>query len=305
MIVHRQLRKDLVRISNPYVLHTELAEETGIEEVDDFLYCLVNVLQLGVGDFLRSVFLIGSYAHGGHAPGSDLDCCFIWKQGADRDVIRKGSSLVAHLNRISRHTVDPMYDATETPFYDSALHDDPAVGNCPCGPILKLAVREHSLLLWGQDIRPRIAVSPGPAMLDDALAAPLNWIRQTHFGSMDAAIVYPLADPAPETEDLGYGDLDKAAVRVLHIARVLAFLETGEFLFDKRQVPEAYGKHVGGPWSEWIRDVFNARQGAASRKQARAAHLSACRRLTAFQNHFLETLAAKGLEPGRFLRQEG
>lgn len=270
-------------------------ERTGIEEVDEFLRSLVNIFQIAVGQSLRSVYLIGSYACGAPAPDSDLDCCFIWAEGTDRSEIYKGSALEQHVNRISQHTVDPLYNATETPFYDPDSHEDTTVGY-PCGPVLKLSVRDHSLLLWGQDIRPRIRAACGRAMLNDVLVAPLNWIRQTHFGSMDAAIVPPLAEPSAEGEDLGFGDLHKVGIRVLHIARALVFLETGEFLFDKRHVPSAYEEHVGGRWAGMIADVFNARQGNVPPEKAHAVHRSACRQLTAFENYFLETLTAKGIE---------
>lgn len=95
----------------------------------------------------------------------------------------------------------------------------------PCGPILRLAVKENSLLLCREDIRPRIARGLPADKLRDVLAAPLNWIRQTHSRQPSAAavvsaeVIYPLTDPCPERDDLGLGDLHRLTIHVLHIAR--------------------------------------------------------------------------------------
>ncbi len=52
------------RITNPYILSDELVEETGIAALDDFLYGLINILQISHREHLRAILLIGSYVHG-------------------------------------------------------------------------------------------------------------------------------------------------------------------------------------------------------------------------------------------------
>ena len=71
--------------NGPETRQIQPTEPTGIEEVDEFLRSLVNIFQIAVGQSLRSVYLIGSYACGAPAPDSDLDCCFIWAEGTDRN----------------------------------------------------------------------------------------------------------------------------------------------------------------------------------------------------------------------------
>ena len=279
-----------MRCTNSYALKTELVESSGVADVDDFLFAMVNILALGVGERLRSIFLIGSYADGSYAPGSDIDCCFIWKAGTDEATIRRGTSLRDHLCAAAGRWVDPMWNGTERPFYDERTVE------FPCGPILRTAVRERSRLLWGDDIRSRIPPPRQEDMLADVLAAPLNWIRQYHYGSLDAPISHPLTDPAPDRPDRGYSKPHKMPLFAIHIARALVFLETGEFLFDKRLVPDALAATGSAEWAGRLRDLANARYQALSDAERGQQCLKTCKWITAFQNRFLEVLMARGID---------
>ena len=273
---------------DPYIIDVPLVQETGIPEIDKVLRCLVNVLYVGVGPSLRSIFLIGSYTDGSYVADSDLDCCLLWKDEADADSRRRGASFVTHLRQTLHPTIDPMYDGSETPFYDSSIFCDDIFGmNDPCGPILKSAVKQRSLLLWGDDIRPRIAESGNEEMVKDVVTPAVNWIKQAHYGSLDAKISYPLSDPSPDKEDLGYGDLQRVTYFVIHIARSLIYLKSGEFVCSKSEVADRFEASVGGEWNRLVRQVCNARYGALSDEEAREVHLSACHQLTAFQNFLL------------------
>lgn len=86
-------------VASNCVTTTELVEATGVPAVDDALYSLVKPLSLGVGDSLRAVFLLGSYADGSNAPDSDLDLCLLLKEGTWAQVRRRAASLVARLSR--------------------------------------------------------------------------------------------------------------------------------------------------------------------------------------------------------------
>ena len=290
-----------LRIANPYVVQDDLVETTGAQAVDEFLFSLVNVLQISSGEFLRAIVLIGSYAHGGYAPDSDIDLCLVWKAESTPEHWRRGFSLMEHLNRGRGYVLDPMWNQPETPLYDpAATAFEFAVGShqvkVDCGPLLKFAMRDDSLLLWGEDVRPRMQppTSKEP-ILRDALSAPLCWIRNKHYGSLNAQICLPLRDPAPEKEDRGYGDLKDVAIFVLHIARALVFLKTGEFLFDKRGVPDAFEQHCANAWAPIVRGIQEARQGQLLEPERGKAYHAACQGLTSFQNHFLGVLADRGV----------
>ena len=292
------------RITNPYVLTCELKEPTGVEDVDDFLYTVVNLLQIGVGDFLRAMFVIGSYAHGGYRPDSDIDACFLWKDGVDLgDNRRKAFSIISHVVRCSKHWIDPMWNDVERPFYDAADFGDP--DRQPCGPIMRLAVKQHSRLLCGEDVRPQIALGREEDMLTDVLLAALTWIRKTHgLESTDsrkavAKIPLPLTVPSPEADDRGFGDLHRVTARVAHLARAWVFAETGKFLLCKPEIAPAFERHVGGPWAEFVREVHTAACEDASPETGERVHQAACRAMTGFENAFLTMLIDRGIDVHR------
>lgn len=277
-------------MASNYVIKTELVEATRIPEVDDALYSLVNILSLGAGESLRSIFLIGSYVNGSYTADSDVDLCLVLKDGAVEPMRRRVASLAAHVSRTQRLVFDPMYNGTEAPLYDSAKFTDDSWGanGYPCGPVLKLAIRSHSLLMWGEDIRSRIALSGPQEMLADVLAPSLIRIRQERNLPPDSKIPFPLSDPAPGKADMGYGDLKRVSALVLHIARAMVFLRTGEFLFDKRQIPDAFAKHIGEPWIGLVREIARARQGNLSQSESKDLHQYACKNMVAFEACFLE-----------------
>jgi len=139
-------------------------------------------------------------------------------------------------------------------------------------------------------------------MLEHVLGAPFCWIKQAHCHPTDGShpleckIVLPLTDPEPEREDRGYGDIHQVALRIIHFARAMVFLETGEFLFNKMRVPDAYDRHVGGPWSDLVTGVFEARYGSISEDERVQLLSRIYPDVTAFGSYFLERLIAKGVD---------
>lgn len=294
-------RAEAIHDKFPRVTATDLIESTGYEQLDNLLFCLANTLGIAVGDSLRAFFVIGSYAHGGVAPDSDIDYCLVWKDGTDDECRRKGLGVIAHLSHLAGRNLDPMYNYVERPFYDPTDHAD-EYDRFYCGPVLKLAVKEHSRLLRGEDIRPRIASSHPEDMLQHVLGAPFCWIKQAHCRPTDGRsppeckIVRPLTDPQPESEDRGYGGIHEVALRVMHCARALVFLETGEFLFNKTRVPAAYDRYIGGLWAGLVDEVFDLRYGCISDDERNRRLAGVYPDITALGNYFLERLVARGVD---------
>jgi hypothetical protein len=162
-------------------------------------------------------------------------------------------------------------------------------------------VKEHSLLLWGEDIRPRIQlVQNREELLRDVLAPALNWIRGIHYAKPDASsaldeeIRFPLSDPAPERPDRGYGDFMHASLLVLHIARALVFLKCGQLVLNQMDVADAFAQHVGGQWAELVREVAEAHAGQLPKARQRQVYLRACPELTGFGNYLLKQMGHAG-----------
>lgn len=282
------------RIPNPYLLAEEMLTETGVAAVDEFLFSLTNILQVSLASHLRAIYLIGSYVEGDARPDSDIDLCLLWKTGEDWQMLsRKAWTLIWLCTRGSGFEVDPMWNHLETPFYSSTDLGDPAY--MPCGPIIRNALKEHSRLLWGEDIRPQIAPGNLVQMQNDVLMPPINWMRRMiHHPGEGVRITIPLTAPNPAAEHLGYCDQHKLIIYVFHIARALIFLQTGEYIYAKRAIAGSFRQFIGTPWDGLVESTYQLAYLSLDDEARQACYIAICRQLTAFENEFLQRVLASG-----------
>lgn len=251
----------------------ELIQETGNAEADDCLYALANILNISLGEHLRALFLIGSYAEEYYAADSDLDVCLVWKAGTDMSQDQKGWALTTHLMRLTGREFDPMYRGSEVHFYDP-LDFGPA-DHYPCNPVLKLAVKEHSLLLSGDDIRPQIAVSKYEDLAKDIVfGPPLAWIRT---GAL-------------------HGSEQSISKAVLILARALLFVETGTFLFNKQHIASSFAEHIGGPWAATVQGIHDVAYGDMSETDKQKLYAFFHAHSKSFQEYCIDFLTSKGFD---------
>ena len=291
-VLNEEKRKVTLDIGK-HTLRAEPVEKTGDDELDAFLFSLTSVLDISFQEYIRSVYLVKTYMYDGLLP-----LCIVIKDDYDEAYRWKAWSLVDHATALSqsKYRPDPLYLGKESPFYSA--DDFGRADRWPCTPIIKLGVKEDSLLLWGEDIRDRIALPDSQAILKDVLMPPFNHIKQTHYARPDGSsalgevIVYPLSDPAPERNDIGYGD----SLPVAHIARALIYMETGKFVFDRHRLAAEFASGVGGPWAGFVADVLEPKPDKISESEQRKARVRVCRQFTAFKNYFLEQVAAHGVD---------
>lgn len=281
-----------------------MVEETGVEDIDSFLYYLINILSISMGEYIRAIYLIGSYFFKSHYPGSDVDVCFLLKSDCDIEQQRRRLwSIIDHHCRPMGRWVDPMWKDSEIQFYDAVDFGPP--GGMQCGPILRKAVKEHSLLLWGEDIRPKIVLGRDEDWQTDVLTFPLNWMKNIHCKAENLDnnrnLVYPLTIPNPDEKSCGYGAPHYVSTLVFHIARALVFMETGEFLLDKSKVADAYAKSVNGQWTGFIRNIHGARYAGLPEEKRQQIYESICQQMTDYENYFLEMLRVKGVDLSRYV----
>lgn len=271
----------------------ELVEETGIPALDDFLYGLVNILQIGYRPHLRAILLIGSYAHGGYRADSDVDLCLLLKTGPDIAVRRQRIwSIATHYMRCTPFHADPMWNHLETPFYTEDEIVDP--GYTPCSAILRLAVKEHSRLLWGEDVRPRVLLQGAGDLRRQVLNSALYGIARPHGVKTDGCsavlepLPYPLADPEPAGDD--HWSLPRLIKRSIELARARILLETGEFIFRKDTVLKVFERTIDSPWTELMHAIHRAAYEELTDAERQALESAVKCRMTAFENWFLEGL---------------
>ena len=149
--------KKKVPIANEYVLYRDdLSEQTGREEIDDFLYMLVNVLRTLTKDRVRSVFLTGDYASRKVTPESRLDLTIFMKDEIDskEDDMRRAWSIIVHMATYAKLRLGGVGLSTAEGYQRPSVQI-PDHGYMP-GAERKDMVKNHSLLLWGEDTRPLI-----------------------------------------------------------------------------------------------------------------------------------------------------
>lgn len=152
--------KRRIRIANEYVLYRDdLLEEASTEDVNDFLYMVVNVVRIVTQDRVRSVFVTGDYTCAKVKPESRLDLNIFMKDEIDtnQDDMRRVWSVVMHLATYAGVRLGGIGLSTaELYMLPSVLI--PEIGRYLPGSGQKDAVKNHSLLLWGEDIRPLIVL---------------------------------------------------------------------------------------------------------------------------------------------------
>jgi RNA polymerase sigma-70 factor, ECF subfamily len=296
-MVSNELQENIakIRIRQPHIMQEELREPTGNAGQDDFLFGLINILRISLGELLRAIYRVDSYAMGDLLP-----LAFIFKAGHFHANDQKLWSLVTHSMYLGkwRYQVDPVYRGEEAPFYDATNPGE--VGYYPCYPMLRLILKEHSLLLWGEDIRPRIAlVTDRDVNVRDVLQPAFNWIKQAHntgTSRLDQQIVYPLHDPAPRKADRGFGDSFAVTMRTFHMVRALIYMKNDQFILDHTQIADIYAEAVGGPWASFVRQAASLLEDELSAAQKRKLHLQLCRSMTDFENWFLQEVKESGVE---------
>lgn len=289
--------KQRVRINNPRVHRADLMEDTDDEELNLFLYGVVNILDIAFGQYLRSIYLVKTFLIGDIYP-----IAFVFKdpEGMDqREPVWWAVHHILHLSKY-KYKLDPYYRGSDKPFYDPANRGEEWW--TPCDALMRIAVKEDSLLLWGEDIRPKIALASTEELMRDVLIPPFNFMKQIHRVvpggkyPLDPKIVYPLSNPSPDAKDGGFGEYGGIPFLVLHLARAMILLKTGEFVLKREEIADEYAKRIGGEYIELVRDGLRLGEGVLTAASRRKLWNEVCRRITAFENNFLEAIFASGID---------
>jgi RNA polymerase sigma-70 factor (ECF subfamily) len=289
--------KQKVRINNPRTHRADLIEDTEDDELNLFLYGVVNILDIAFGKYLRSIYLVKTFQIDDLYP-----IVFIFRdpEGMDqREPVWAAVHQILHLSKY-KYMLDPLYRGSDRPFYDP--NDRGEEWWTPCDALMRVAVKEDSLLLWGEDIRPRIALASNKDLLRDVVIPPLNRMKQTHNATpdgkspLDTKLIYPLADPRPDAKDRGFGTDRNVPFLVLHLARALILINSGQLVLQPDRIAGEYERHVGGAFVDLVRDGMSLRSGEVSAASRRTLLREVCRRLTAFENYFVEALSTAGID---------
>jgi hypothetical protein len=272
----------------------ELLVSTGDPVVDDVLRGVVGLYELVFPGRVRGYYLKGSYASGTAVATSDIDVEILFKGSLDGAELDKAEGLIASCRLLSSVGLDL------GPTGEDAFLQPGAPDRTP--PTLKLGSR----LLYGEDIRDRIALPPVRVWVQSLMYGQPSFMARIRGGT--PVLRYPLGYPDAHGDFLGY---DRAAVKcrdgvsrpstkdlvriVTGAASAIAAWRGGRYVVSKSQSVAAYRDVIGGEWAGFVEEIdarcraewtYLVPEQPAARQRLRAL----CERALAFENHFLECL---------------
>lgn len=249
----------------------ELLERTGIEKVDLILQGFIGVMEISFPGRVRCYYLGGSYSDGTGIDigktmhSSDLDLFVIFKERLQEEDGAKFGELVRSCNQLSAIVLDAHPESEE----DLCQEDKSPT-------ILNMIIKDSSLLLYGEDIKDKIA----PLPLDSYMSHVINH-GFYHSGiarqngkppafPLTVPLSYPLHYIEPEGEFYGYnhrskksnGELDQDGTRLLVAmalwpATIIMGLKTGRYTGTKGGSVRLYRETVNDEWTPLVEAIFN------------------------------------------------
>jgi len=261
---------------------------TGVDRIDQALRDSIALIEQHLPDRVRGYYLVGSYAYGEAQPSSDIDLIVMLKDelvSADRERFAAARAACA---RISLARLDLSLES-EANFL--------RVGG--------VWFQTASLLVYGEDIRPRIPRKPVANHIRYAMHAIFPLLARVRGNAVQ--LTFPLAYPDPTGivygYDARYSDSDDPqdtptkdlVTNVLAAANALTLLTTQRYVGSgkKSDIPRQYTIWIGDQWAtlvEQVVELCRIRWGyRVPEAESDIAHLrSLCQQALGFENAFLQ-----------------
>jgi predicted nucleotidyltransferase len=262
-----------------------LLATTGHARVDAILRAIVTDYEAAFAGRVRGYYVIGSYADGSSVEHSDIDLMLVFKGRLD-DAERERAGAV-----------------TEECATRSAIRLD----LWPCGEANltgeTVALKLGSVLVYGEDIRAGLTLSPLDAYTREGMDAGGFFLRQVLRGA--ARLAQPVEYPDPAGEFYGYDTvripewyppgttrgIKELVTSASRVARALLALQSGEYAGGKGASIAAYRAHIGGAWSDYLGALYanGKRRWGYTVPEAhddRQLLRSLCAQTLAFERHF-------------------
>jgi hypothetical protein len=265
-----------------------LLSSTGIARIDQALCVYIGLIERQLPDRVRGYYLVGSYAYGEAQPASDIDLIVMLKGELEQVDRQQFAAARADCARIGLVPLDLSLDSE--------------------AKLLRVGgvwFQTASLLLYGEDIRPRIPRKPVLNHTRDLMHALLPLLARVRGNP--AQLAFPLDYPDPGGVLYGYdarfGDSDDAervrtkdlVTNVLAAANALTLLKAQRYVGSgkKSDIPRQYTIWIADQWAplvEQVVELCRVHWGyRVPQAEAEIAHLrNLCRQALGFENAFLE-----------------
>jgi hypothetical protein len=269
-----------------------LTFSTGIQPIDITLLSKVHAFEQAFPRRVRAYYLIGSYVEGTAVPLSDIDCFVIF---ADHFGTPQEEAFAEKIGQQCAEVSPVRLDIgayAETTL--AQLH-----------PVLRIALKLGSSLVYGVDIRQAIALPAFPEYTASVIAGAQHFIArlrgETNFSTSQVSYPNALDEffgythksiPAwyPSTILAGTKEL---VATVSRIATARVVWQTQRYVAGKQQAIELFQQEIGGDWAPFVEQVFERCKldwkylvPKAERERQELREL--CRHMLGFENEFLQ-----------------
>jgi hypothetical protein len=269
-----------------------LAYVTGHPQIDRALQGMIDILEAVFPGRIRAYYLVGSYADGSAAPVSDVDVRAVFQDDfVDKAELERFLHIRQALRRLSSVPIDmPPLSEARLRHDENWLHET-------------ISIKQASCFLHGEDIGASLPDPEFHAYVRNVTAAPVLFFTKLH-GNV-ARLLFPLDYPDPGGEFYGYDTLggslapEKIADTKMLVhcagfaATCLIALDAGRIVVKKSDWLPLYQTTVNDEWTGFLTSLYEQCKTAwgyriPEHATERALLRELCRRMLAFENHYLE-----------------
>jgi len=232
----------------------------GKPSIDTVLSQIVERYEAQFPGRIRACYLTGSYAEGNAVEWSDIDVYVLFKDA----FVSEEEAAQAEQVELSCASLTPLrldLHAGSEQSQDSLPSFDSLPG------FLRAAVKNTSVLLYGEDTREHMSLPGREEYMRDATEIALKfllWLRQVEN------LTYPLAYPDPDGAFFGYDQLqflssDRASARqgirllvesACRVGTALLAFKTDCSVSTKRESVQTYRELINDEWASFLEAMF-------------------------------------------------
>ena len=274
----------------------------GKSSIDTVLSQIVERYETQFPGRIRAYYLTGSYAEDNAVEWSDIDVYVLFK---DAFVSEEEAALAEQVG-LSCASLTPLR---------LDLHAGSEQSQDSLPGFLSAAVKQTSVLLYGEDTREHMSLPDREKYTRDATEVALQFLLWLH---QVENITYPLAYPDRDGAFFGYDQLQflsseqaqaRPGIRLLvesacRIGTALLAFKTDHYVSTKRESVQAYRELIHDEWASFLEAMFEKGKlcwsyNLPESEEERAELRVLCERMLPFENHYLRAYHAYLLaQPG-------
>lgn len=268
-----------------------LRNSTGNQQVDSILRGLISLYEMVFPEHIRGYYLLGSYMDASAGAISDIDLYIVFKQG--------------FLNLDEEKKADDLREASA--LLSPIRLDIPLLSEEQLQPE-DVRLKVASRLMYGEDIRDKLPLPTKETYHRYITQWPLHFFRRIHQREV---LHFPLHYPQPDGPFYGYTTITippwyppliqqgtkEFVAAACWTATALVALQAGQYVGKKADAIKVYAELIADEWTTFLQDVYiqcdrQWEYRVPDEMSDRVVLERLCRRMIAFENHYLSIYKA-------------